>query len=111
MTRTGIRQRRFLEPGRTTSDLCVEAAERALRRSGLRAEDIDAIVLATITPDQPLPSTALVVKERLGARNALPIDLNQAACAGGVYAILGAHLLQSRNTRAVLAIGRRRCRG
>lgn len=106
VTRTGIRQRRFLEPGRTTSDLCVEAAERALRRSGLRAEDIDAIVLATITPDQPLPSTALVVKERLGARNALPIDLNQAACAGGVYAILlGAHLLQSRNTRAVLAIG------
>src|SRR5690606_27322275 len=63
VTRTGIRQRRFLEPGRTTSDLCVEAAERALRRSGLRAEDIDAIVLATITPDQPLPSTALVVKE------------------------------------------------
>ena len=106
VTRTGIRQRRFLEPGRTTSDLCVEAAERALRRSGLRAEDIDAIVLATITPDQPLPSTALVVKERLGARNALPIDLNQAACAGGVYAILlGAHLLQSRNTQAVLAIG------
>ncbi|WP_018222394.1 3-oxoacyl-ACP synthase III family protein [Salinispora pacifica] len=106
VSRTGIEQRRFLEIGRSTSDICVEAAERALARSGLRAEDIDAIILSTITPDQPLPSTALIVKERLGAHNALSIDLNQAACAGGVYAmLLGAHLLQSRTTRAVLTIG------
>lgn len=106
VSRTGIRQRRFLEHGRTTSDLCVEAARRALDRSGVRADELDAIVLSTITPDQPLPSTALVVKERLGAHRALPLDLNQAACAGGVYAILlAAHLLQARPARAVLAIG------
>jgi 3-oxoacyl-[acyl-carrier-protein] synthase-3 len=104
--RTGIRERRFLEPGRTTSDMCVEAARQALRGSGVDVSDIGAIILAAITPDQPLPSTALVVKEALGAHHAIPIDLNQAACAGGVLGILlGAHLLQNPHFDAVLVIG------
>jgi 3-oxoacyl-[acyl-carrier-protein] synthase-3 len=104
--RTGIRERRFLAPGLSTSDMCVEAARHALRGSGVDVSDLDAIILATITPDQLLPSTALIVKEALGAHHAIPIDLNQAACAGGVLGILlGAHLLQNRHFNAVLVIG------
>ncbi|GAA3567185.1 ketoacyl-ACP synthase III [Amycolatopsis ultiminotia] len=106
VARTGIRQRRFLEDGRAVSDLCVEAAVQALADSGTRPEELDAIVLATITPDQPLPSTALIVKEALGAHQAIPLDLNQAACAGGVLGfLLGAHLLQNRLLGRVLVIG------
>jgi 3-oxoacyl-[acyl-carrier-protein] synthase-3 len=104
--RTGIRERRFLEPSLSTSDMCLDAARHALHGSGVDAVDLDAIILATITPDQPLPSTALIVKEALGAHHAIPIDLNQAACAGGVLGILlGAQLLQNRQFNAVLVIG------
>jgi 3-oxoacyl-[acyl-carrier-protein] synthase III len=104
--RTGIRERRFLEPGRSTSDLCVDAAAQALRAAGVDAASLGAIVLATITPDQPLPSTALIVKEALGAHRAIPIDLNQAACAGGVLGILlGTHLVQNPASGPVLVIG------
>jgi 3-oxoacyl-[acyl-carrier-protein] synthase III len=103
--RIGIRERRFLEPGRATSDLCVNAALEALRRSDTAAGDLSAIVLSTITPDYPLPSTALIVKDAIGAGNALPIDLNQAACVGGIQAmLLGASLLQQTEGR-VLVIG------
>nr|AEE65482.1 3-oxoacyl-(acyl carrier protein) synthase III [uncultured bacterium BAC AB649/1850] len=105
-TRTGIRERRFLEPGRSTSDLCIEAAAQALRAAGIEPASLDAIVLATMTPDQPVPSTALIVKEALGAHRAIPIDLTQAACAGGVLGILlGAHLLQKPDSGPVLVIG------
>lgn len=105
-SRTGVRERRYLEPGRNTSDMCVSAAEAALADSGTAAAELDAIVIATFTHDQPLPSTALIVKEALGAHHALPLDLNQAACAGGVYGILTAgHLLQSDGFRKVLVIG------
>jgi 3-oxoacyl-[acyl-carrier-protein] synthase-3 len=104
--RTGIRERRFLEPGLTTSDMCVRSGRKALSAAGADPEDIDAIVVATFTYDQPLPSTAVIVKEALGAHRAIPIDLNQAACAGGVLGIfLGAHLLQNQGMRTVLVIG------
>lgn len=104
--RTGITERRFLEAGLTTSDMCIGAAQKALAEAGTDARDIDAIVVATFTYDQPLPSTAIVVKEALGAHRAVPIDLNQAACAGGVLGIfLGSHLLQNSGLRRVLVIG------
>lgn len=104
--RTGIRQRRWLDPERQTSDMCVAAAREAMHRAGVSGEDVDAIVLATFTFDQPLPSTALLVREAIGAHRALPLDLNQAACAGGVYGLLvGAHLLQGGGFRTVLVIG------
>lgn len=104
--RTGIRERRYLEPAKATSDLCVEAARDALRHAGVGAWDIDAIILSTITPDQPLPSTALMVKEAIGAQRAIPIDLTQTACAGGVLALfLGMHLLQNPAFNHVLVIG------
>lgn len=103
---TGIRERRYLEQGLTTSDMCISAARRALAAAGTAAEEMDAIVVATFTYDQPLPSTAIVVKDALGAHRAIPIDLNQAACAGGVLGILiGSHLLQNDSFRHVLVIG------
>ncbi|WP_327135943.1 ketoacyl-ACP synthase III (plasmid) [Streptomyces sp. NBC_01343] len=106
VSRTGIRERRWLEAGRTTSDMCVAAARQALENSGRTAADIDAVIVATFTYDQPLPSTALIVKEALGAFNAFPLDLSQAACAGGVYGMLtAAHLLQNDRMRNVLVIG------
>lgn len=104
-SRTGIRQRRFLDDALATSDMCVAAALGALEAAAVTPGEIDAIVLATFTQDQPLPSTALIVKEAIGASNAWPLDLNQSACAGGVYGLLvGAHLLQG-GFRNVLVIG------
>jgi 3-oxoacyl-[acyl-carrier-protein] synthase-3 len=86
--------------------MCIEAGRTALEAAGLTGRDLDAIVLGTITPDQPLPSTALVVKEALGADRAIPLDLNQVACAAGVYSILlGAHLLQNDQFRHILVVG------
>ncbi|TVT61156.1 beta-ketoacyl-ACP synthase 3 [Amycolatopsis rhizosphaerae] len=105
-SRTGIEERRFLAPGLSTSDMGVAAARDALIRGGVRAAELDAIIVTTFTPDQPLPSTALMVKERLGAHRAVPLDLTQAACAGGIYAlVVAAHLLQNESYRHVLVIG------
>jgi 3-oxoacyl-[acyl-carrier-protein] synthase-3 len=104
--RTGIRERRFLEAERTTSDLCIEAGREALRSAGVSPGDLDAIVLATSTPDQISPSTGTKVAEALGAPQAMAIDLNQMACSGGVLGmLLAAHLLQNDRIRTVLVIG------
>ncbi|MDA0565656.1 ketoacyl-ACP synthase III [Streptomonospora sp. S1-112] len=104
--RTGIRERRFLRQGETTSDMCVAAAEAALADAGVGAAALDAVIVSTFTHDQPLPSTALMVKDRIGAHRAIPLDLNQAACAGGVYGMwLAAHLLQNMELDSVLVIG------
>ncbi|MBO3749907.1 ketoacyl-ACP synthase III [Streptosporangiaceae bacterium NEAU-GS5] len=105
-SRTGIRERRFLDAGLATSDMALVAARRALARGGVDPADLDAVIVATFTPDQPLPSTALIVKEALGAHRAMPLDLTQAACAGGIYGLLlAAHLLQNAAFRQVLVIG------
>lgn len=104
--KTGIVERRHMKDGETTSDMCVSAAREALERAGIRAAQLDAIIVATITPDYPLPSTALIIKEQLGATNAIPLDLTQVACAGIVYGMyLGVHLLQNRTFNNVLVIG------
>ncbi|MGW3539760.1 3-oxoacyl-ACP synthase III family protein [Nocardia niigatensis] len=105
-SRTGIRERRFLGDGLATSDMCLSAARQALRRAGLAPEDLDAIIVTTSTPDQPLPSTAVTVKDGLGSRRAIPLDIAQTACAGGIYALLvAAHLLQGEMFERVLVIG------
>ncbi|GLZ78478.1 3-oxoacyl-[acyl-carrier-protein] synthase 3 [Actinorhabdospora filicis] len=105
VSRTGIRERRWLEPELATSDMCVPAAEAALAAAGRSALDVDAIIVSTYTYDQPLPSTALIVKDRLGAAGALPLDLTQAACVGGLQAVLlAAHLLQNPATGTVLVV-------
>ncbi|WP_410659056.1 3-oxoacyl-ACP synthase III family protein [Amycolatopsis sp. lyj-112] len=105
VARTGIRERRRLAPGLATSDMCVAAARPALAATGCTALDVDAIIVATYTYDQPLPSTALIVKEALGAHRALTFDITQAACANGVQALfLGSLLLQSGAADRVLVV-------
>jgi 3-oxoacyl-[acyl-carrier-protein] synthase-3 len=105
-SRTGIRERRFAADGEATSDMCVHAARQALDRAGVRPQDVDVVIVSTITADQPLPSTAVVVADQLGATHAWPIDLTQAACAGGVHGmLLGASLLHSAAAETVLVIG------
>ncbi|WP_439380081.1 3-oxoacyl-ACP synthase III family protein [Amycolatopsis lexingtonensis] len=105
VSRTGIRARRRLAPERATSDMCAAAARPALAAAGVAPRDLDAIIVGTYTADQPLPSTALIVKDLLGADRALPLDVTQAACANGVQALfLGAHLLQTSAARTVLVL-------
>jgi len=104
--KTGIRERRVLDAEHATSDLCIAAARQALDNAGVRPGDLDAVLLATISPDHVIPSTALIVAEALGARSALPLDLGHAACTGALTALLvGSHLLQNRQFRNVLVIG------
>ncbi len=85
ITRTGIKERRIAK-GQTTSDLATQAAKQALKRAGLKAEDIELIIVATITPDTVFPSTACYVQRNLGAKNAAVFDV-VAACAGFPYAL------------------------
>jgi 3-oxoacyl-[acyl-carrier-protein] synthase-3 len=89
LTRTGIRERRFAEPGVASSDLGLIAAERALHAAGVSARELDLIVCATYTPDMAFPSTACIIQEGLGAKPAAAFDL-QAACSGFVYALVTA---------------------
>lgn len=84
--RTGIRERRIAAPEQATSDLAVFACNNALEMAGTSAKDIDMILVATSTPDQPLPCTAAVLQDRIGARNVVSFDI-QAACTGFVYAL------------------------
>ncbi|UNL87211.1 ketoacyl-ACP synthase III [Priestia koreensis] len=104
--KTGIIERRHLDQHETTSDMFIAAAEQALVRANVTADELDAIIIATITPDFPLPSTALIVKEALGANKALTLDLTQVACSGLIYGMhLGAHLLQNKVLKNILVIG------
>ena len=85
-TRTGIKSRHLAAVGQAASDLAVKAAQQALISAKLKAEDIELLIVATITGDMPFPSTAAVVQNKLGAKNAVCFDLS-AACAGFVYGI------------------------
>lgn len=84
--RTGIRERRVAADGEQTSDMAVKAAQRALEMAGVRAEDLDLIIVGTVTPDMPLPSCASFVQAKLGAKKAFAFDV-LAACAGSLYAM------------------------
>lgn len=102
--RTGIRERRVLEDGRTTSDLAVEAATSALDAAGLPASALDAIIVATISPDAPLPACAVQVQRKLGA-TCPAFDLS-AACAGFVYGMSVADaFIRAGSMKHVLVIG------
>lgn len=87
--RTGIQERRIAPEGMNTSHMATEAAKRAMQMAGLQAEDIDCIIVATLTPDMSIPSTACLVQANLGAVNATCYDL-QAACSGFVYGLITA---------------------
>lgn len=85
-TRTGIRERHVAAPEQASSDLAVEASRRALDMAGLAAADVEAIIVGTVTPDYPFPSTAAVIQGKLGNKKAFAVDLS-AACAGSMYAL------------------------
>ena len=82
--RTGIKERRIAEKGQTTSDLAYEAGKKALKAAGIGAQDLDLILVATMTPDTILPSMGCVLQEKLGAKKAAAFDIS-AACSGFIY--------------------------
>jgi len=101
-TRTGIRERHYAAPDEATSDLATAAGRAALKDAGLTADDVDVIIVATTTPDHPVPATAPIVAARLG-RTCTAFDLN-AACSGFVYGLqVGAGMAAGGST--VLLIG------
>jgi 3-oxoacyl-[acyl-carrier-protein] synthase-3 len=103
--RTGIRERHIVDPGTATSDLSVEAARKALGECGLSASDIEAIIVATVTPDMFFPSTACLVQHKLGATKVWGFDLS-AACSAFIYALqTGAQFIASGAHKRVLVIG------
>ena len=82
----GIKERRWMVEGQVTSDLVVEASRKALERAGVKADELDLIIVSTDTPDYLSPGTSVVVQHKLGAGNAGCYDLNS-ACAGWVTAL------------------------
>ena len=103
--RTGIRERHIAADGEVTSDMAVAAARKALQMAGTEPHELDAIIVATISADRPMPSCAVTVQARLGARNAFAFDLS-AACAGSLYGLnLADSLIRAGSARRVLVIG------
>ena len=103
--RSGIERRHFAAEGETTSDLATHAARAALDDAGLAADDIDAIILATSTPDLTFPSAATMVQSALGMTRGFAFDL-QAVCAGFIYALSTANaMILSGQARRILVIG------
>lgn len=103
--RTGIEERRIAESNQATSDLAIEAANRALKNANLSPEEIDLIIVATITPDYIFPATASVVQHEINATKAAAFDMN-VGCTGFVYAMItGANFITSGIYKKVLVIG------
>jgi len=105
VSRTGIRERRIAAKDEATSDLAVKAAKKALASGGVSPEALELIIVATSMPDMFFPSTACVVQDKLGARNAAAFDLS-AACSGFLYALsVGSQFVRSGSYKQVLVIG------
>jgi len=103
--RTGIRERRIAADGELTSDMAVKASVRALEMAHTRAEDLDMIVLGTISPDMPMPSCAAFVQAKLGAKRAFAFDVS-AACAGSLYALaIADQFVQTGKVKRALVVG------
>ncbi len=103
--RTGIRARHFAEPDVTSSDLGVEAARNALQTAGVRAQDIDLIIVATSTPDMVFPSAACILQNKLGIAGCPAFDV-QAVCSGFVYALTVADaMIRTGSASKALVIG------
>ena len=105
LDRTGISERRIVAKGQATSDLAAGAARQVLADRGIRPEEIDLIIVATVTPDMFFPSTACVLQEKIGATNAWGFDL-LGACSGFLYALAtGAQFISNGSHEKVLIVG------
>ncbi|MBK8092555.1 MAG: ketoacyl-ACP synthase III [Verrucomicrobiaceae bacterium] len=104
-SRTGIKERRIAAENEATSDLASEAARRALENAGVKPEEIQLIIVATVTPDMFFPSTACFVQKKIGASNAVCFDVS-AACSGFLYALqVARHFINTGNRTTALVIG------
>ena len=104
LTRTGISERRIMKDG-ASSDMAAEAVKQLLEKKGLSPLDIDLVVVATVTPDHPFPSTANIVCDKVGMSNAWGFDLI-AACSGFIYALeTGAKFIETGTHKKVLVVG------
>lgn len=105
-TRTGIKERRILKgEGKGTSELCVPVALEICRKRGISPEEIDLLIVATVTPDMVFPATANVVTDKIGAKNAFGFDIS-AACSGFLYALdTGSKFIESGRYKKVMVIG------
>ncbi len=103
--RTGIKERRILEEGKGNADMAYRASIRALKDAGMEAKDLDAIIMGTVTPDYPFPSSACVLEDMLGARKVFSFDVN-AACSGFLNALAVADsFVQTGMIRHALVVG------
>src|SRR5471032_2830639 len=104
-SRTGIKERRIAATNEFTSDMAAKAAQRAMKMAGVTAEQIDLVIVATISPDMPFPSTACLVQQKIGAKRSAAFDL-EAACSGFIYGLeVGQQFIMSRTYDTVLVIG------
>jgi len=104
-TRTGISERRIADDGVVTSDLAARAAEQAMAEAGITASEVELIIVATATPDAPLPATACYVQAKLGAVHAAAFDV-AAGCTGFIYALaVGSQFVRTGAYKRVLVIG------
>ncbi|MEB6550270.1 ketoacyl-ACP synthase III [Heyndrickxia sporothermodurans] len=104
-TRTGIEERRIADKDMDTSDMAYEAALKAIEDADIKPEEIDLILVATVTPDQPFPSVACMLQDRLGAKKAAAMDVS-AACAGFMYGVITAkQFIETNAYKYVLIIG------
>ncbi|MEH7507675.1 beta-ketoacyl-ACP synthase III [Priestia megaterium] len=104
-TRTGIQERRIAADNEDTSDLAYKAAVEALHKANVKAEDIDMIIVATVTPDQPFPTVSCMLQEKLGAKKAASYDVS-AACAGFMYGMITAkQFIETNAYKHILVVG------
>ncbi|MED1412598.1 MULTISPECIES: beta-ketoacyl-ACP synthase III [Bacillus] len=104
-TRTGIAERRIADDTIDTSYMAVEASKKALEDAGISGEDIDLILVATVTPDRSFPAVACVIQEAIGAKHAAAMDLS-AACAGFMYGMITAQqFIQTGTYKNILVVG------
>ena len=105
VSRTGIRERRIAGNDEFTSDMAAKAALVAMKRGNIKPEQIDLIIVATITPDMPFPATACLVQQKIGAGRCAAFDM-EAACSGFIYALeIGQQFVMSHTYETVLVIG------
>ncbi len=106
MSRTGIKERRILKgEGKGLSDMCIAATEELLKKRGIKADELDMVIVGTITGDYTFPSTSNVICDKIGAKNAWGFDLS-AACSGFIYALAtGAQFIETGRYKKILVIG------